>query len=99
MVDQPITEDSIVTRNTTIVTNNIENEVVMMSLEDGNYYGMSPVATRIWEIIDNSCSVDKICCTLLEEYQIDRENCLKGVIRFLQNLNKTNLIQISTHKT
>ncbi len=92
---QQINDNSIIKRNNNILTNTIEDEIVMMSLEKGNYYGMNNVGSRIWELTNEPKPVNEICNELMNEYEIDRESCLKSVIQFLEKLSEANLIEIS----
>lgn len=96
MRNQAITQESIVRRDSNILTNTIDDQIVMMSLEKGHYYGMNPVGSRIWERLREPASVDALCDELLQEYQTDRQRCLHAVIAFLEKLHAAGLIEIVT---
>ena len=89
-----VTTNSLITKNKAILENEIDGEKIMMSLDTGRYYGLNKVASRIWEIVNNSISVEKLIELLLNEYEIDYEECKKEVLKFLDILLKKKLILI-----
>ena len=86
--------NNIVQRKKDLLESNIDDEKVMMSLENNEYYGLNSVASRIWELLTEKQSISSIVNQLMEEYDIDRENCEKDVLDFIQELNEKNLIQV-----
>lgn len=95
MNSKTITLETKVARNINIATNKIDDEVIMMSLEKGNYYSVNSIGTRIWNIIEQEKNVKEICDTLLQEYDIDKEHCEKAVIAFLEKMKTADLLTIS----
>ena len=39
--------NSVISKNPAIISSKMDDEVVMMSIEKGNYYGLNPVAATI----------------------------------------------------
>ncbi len=68
--------------------------MVTMSIENGMYYGMNAVASRIWELIPEPKSISEVCDTLLDEYQVDPEQCEKEVLALVSQLNDEGLIVV-----
>ncbi len=66
----------------------VGDELVMMSLEKGNYIGLSEVGARIWDIIETPQPVDAVCARLQEEYEVSPETCRSEVETFLNELVK-----------
>jgi hypothetical protein len=44
---------------------------VLLDAEKGVYYGLEGPARVIWDMLENECTVDGICNSLLERYDID----------------------------
>ena len=51
-ITQKINLQSIVSRNPEIIHRPIENELVMMSIEQGMYFGLDKTGTQIWELLE-----------------------------------------------
>ena len=77
------------------VSCDLDGETVLMSIEKGMYYGMDPIASRIWELILEPHSVVDLCNTLLAEYEVEREPCEQQVHDFLQTLQEEGLIVVN----
>jgi hypothetical protein len=89
-----IKEQDIISRQKGIVFNKLDDEIVMMSIKNGEYYGLDNIGSRIWEIIENPVSVRQIIDILKDEYEVAGDQCKIDVNEFLDLLLKKNLIQI-----
>ena len=82
-------------RNGDQVTAKVDDEVVMMSMQQGEYYGLDSIGSRIWELFAKPNSVENIIETLMQEYDVDRKTCEKDVQEFIQKLVDKGLLKIS----
>lgn len=87
-----ISLSSIVGHSENQVAAEINGEVVMMSLEQGCYFGLDEVGTRIWSLLEQPKAVTDILEVLLEEYEIDSKTCEVGLCGFLGQLLDKGLI-------
>jgi hypothetical protein len=69
-------------------------EAVILHLKSGNYYGLNPVGSRIWHLIQEVRTVGAVLETLLEEYDVAPERCEADLFSLLQNLAANELIVI-----
>ncbi|NBC19372.1 MAG: PqqD family peptide modification chaperone [Bacteroidetes bacterium] len=65
-----------------------------MSVETGKYYGMDPVASRIWELIETPASVEAICAQLTDEFEVTAARCRKDVLDFVSALAEEGLVEV-----
>lgn len=72
----------------------INEEMVMMDMTTGNYFGLDAVGSRIWELIDTTTSPEDIVATLVSEFDVQEDICKNDVEKFLQNLLKHKLIDV-----
>lgn len=86
--------DSVVQRNPKLVASQMDGEVVMMSIDDGAYYGLDEIGSRIWELMENQVMVNNILDSLLEEFEVEREECLIDTLEFLNDLMDKNLLLV-----
>ena len=94
MGEKQLTANSVIVRSSELVSSDIDGEVVMMSIENGKYYGLDKVGSRIWEVLENSLSVSELIDQLLVEFEVERETCEKDVMYFLQKLDDDNMLEI-----
>jgi len=90
-----LTEEMTVRQAEDQISSKLDNEAVLMSIDNGEYYKMNPIATDIWEMISNPKKISDIINTLLQEYDVSKEKCAKEVFEFLNHLNEKNLISVS----
>lgn len=89
-----INMDSIIVQKKDIDTTDIDGEKAMMNLNKGQYFMLNEVGSRIWEIINNECSVEEIIVNLMKEYEVDKETCEQSTFEFLGRLNNAELISV-----
>lgn len=70
------------------------DEVVVLSLRAGVYYGLNSVGARIWDLVKQPRSVDEILVTLLEEYEVDAVSCEQDLLTLLRELAAQDLITV-----
>ena len=89
-----VSERTIVTASSNLVSTELGGETVILHLGDGIYYGLDAVGTRIWDLIQEPKSVAQVRDALLEEYDVDPDRCLSDLIALLQDLTNRNLIEV-----
>lgn len=89
-----LNKNSIVCQSNEIDATDIDGEKVMMNLEEGQYFSLNTVGSRIWDIISEKKSINDIVATLLNEYEVDEDECERSVIEYLEILKDADLINI-----
>lgn len=72
----------------------MNDDLVILSVEKSSYYGTHLVGKRIWEMIGEIIRVDHICDNLMKEYDVDRKTCEEETLVFLQQLLAEGLIKV-----
>lgn len=81
-------------RNPEMVSTDVDGEKVMMSVESGEYFGLDPVGSRIWELIESPIKVCKLVEELLEEFEVTQSQCEADTFEFLAELQEKKLLLI-----
>lgn len=82
-------------RNPDLVAADMDGELVMMSVEQGTYFGLTGIAPQIWNILEQPYSVDEIVAQLLEIYEVSEEVLRTDVDLFLDDMKKNGLVRIA----
>ncbi len=53
------------------LSSNMGGETVILNLADSTYYGLDPVGTRVWDLVQEPKTVREVVDTLLQEYEVD----------------------------
>jgi hypothetical protein len=94
MHESTITPDSIICQSQSQVATEIDGELVLLSIDKGNYYGMNKVLTAIWNWLGVPTKVSDICKKMTETYEVSAEVCEKDVMKALGDLQREGLIDI-----
>ncbi len=92
MKKKEITTDTVISQIEEIVASDIDGETVMMSIQNGEYYGLDDIGSRIWGLFNKPVRVSDLIDTLLERFDVDRDTCKKDVLKFLNELNEDKIL-------
>jgi hypothetical protein len=70
-------------------------ETVILQLEDDVYYGLDPVGTSIWQLLQEPRPVAEIRDRIVAEYDVDNERCERDLAVLLRDLAERRLIDVS----
>ena len=80
-------------RNPDLIGASIDDELVMMSVEQGQYYGLGGVGPRVWDLIEQPRTFSDLVDQILEEFEVEREVCEKDMLEFLGQMEKLGLAE------
>lgn len=89
-----IGSDSIVTQAIGLVAADMDGEKVMLNIENGNYYGLDSIGSRIWDLIEKPHSIREVVAVLCTEYDAEIEICQHDVLKFLSQLHARGLVEL-----
>lgn len=72
----------------------LADEAVILNLEDGVYYGLNTVASRVWGLVQEPRTVREIRDSLLSEYDIEESTCTRDLLDLLDRLQQWRLIEL-----
>ena len=82
-------------RRADVLTSHVGDETVMLDVEKGYYYGLDPVATRVWDLAAEPIVVTTLCERLTAEFDVDLATCTQDVLAFLESLHANGLLDVS----
>ena len=85
---------SVVSRSPETLSNTVDDETVLLNTVKSSYYGLGPVASRVWEALAEPVQVDAMIGRLLAEYDVSRDQCERDVLVFLRHLYVEGLLLV-----
>jgi Coenzyme PQQ synthesis protein D (PqqD) len=73
----------------------LADEAVILNLQNGMYYGLDPVGTRIWSLIQEPRTVHEVCAGMLQEYDVEPARCEQELLLLLQELAANGLVEVT----
>lgn len=89
-----ISENSLIERSPDLMTSVIDNEVVILSIEDGKYIGLNEMGTEIWSRLSEPIKVSNLLNTLISIYNEDETIIKEQILEFLNSLFEKSIIKL-----
>lgn len=75
------------------LTGDMGGEKVILSVTTGKYYNLGRVGGRIWDMLDQPVTMDRLIDMLTAEFEVERTVCEANVRTFLDQLRSEKLIE------
>jgi len=82
-----------------VVFRDLAGEAVILNLATGTYFGLDEVGTRIWYVLAEHGSKDKVIEVLLGEYKVEEEQLRHDVDQLIQQLSDKGLVTTDAEQT
>ena len=87
--------DSIVQRDPEVMAAEAGQDLVMVNIANGMYYGVSDIAREVWVAIEHPKKVSDLIDDLLATHNVDRARCEAEALSFLEDLLSEHLLQVT----
>lgn len=77
-----------------VVFQKVGEEIVLLNLETGFYYGLNPVGSRVWELLAEEGSLRAVFEKLEKEYEVAPEDFQQDILRLVQELMAKGLVEV-----
>ena len=79
-----------------VVSRELDGEAVILNLESGTYFGLDPVGTRIWALLQKNGSLRGTFETLLQEYEVAPNRLEEDLLRLVKELHTKGLLRLAS---
>lgn len=76
------------------VSTRLGDEVAILELDQGVYFGLNPTGARIWELLASPMAVSDIHARIVAEYEVDEQTARRDVLDVLERLRAAGLIKV-----
>ena len=77
-----------------ILSTELDQETVLMSIDAGAYYGMGGTARSIWEKLAAPFAFSVLVDELVEEYEVPPDVCAADLQKFLAEMEREGLLRV-----
>lgn len=89
-----VTLDTILIRSEEVLYQEVGGEGVLLDLASEQYFGLDPVGTRIWNLLDGDTCLDRIHAALADEYAADPARIGEDLLALARSLAEAGLVQV-----
>ena len=77
-----------------VIFNDLQGEVVLLNLKTGIYFGLDPVGTRAWQLIQDHGRLEPVKDAMLGEYEVYAEDLWKDLQDLVIRLADHGLVEV-----
>ena len=88
------TRDATIVALSDVLVSEFGNELVLLNLRDGVYYGLEDVGARIWALLKQPVTLTAIRDAIVSEYEVEPTSCERDVRALVEELATKGLVEI-----
>ena len=81
--------------STSVICQELDGEMVILDLQQEQYFGLNDVGTRMWQLMSEGQSTDEIVILLLKEFDTDEQTLRRDLRGLIQQLTDAKLVRIA----
>ena len=78
-----------------IVFREVDGEAVILNLDSGLYFGLDQVGTRIWQLVQEHGSLQKVFETMCDEFDVGSDTLERDLLGLMDELCAKGLVRAS----
>ena len=86
--------DELVCASANQVSSPIGEDVALLGLNEGIYYGLNATGARIWELLQQPIRVADIHSALVDEFEVNAETARQDLLAVLADLRAAGLVEV-----
>ena len=81
--------------STDIVSQDLDDELVMLDLGSETYFGLDEISTRAWRLIATKGTLGDVLEELEDEYEVEPERLCADLLAFAEHLQSQGLVKVA----
>ena len=73
-------------RSSDIIASEVDGELVLISIQDGKYFGLDPVGSEIWRLLEEPRSTEALVEALTARFEGDAGEVERDTLAFIDEL-------------
>ena len=80
-----------------VLFSEVDDEVVLLHMQDGLYFALDDIGTRIWNLLSECEDVAQTVERMLSEYDVDQETLKQDMANLIADLADVGLLTIDAN--
>lgn len=86
---------AVISRSPSVLTAEVDGDVVMMSIEHGRYFALDEIGKDVWERIEPPCTLRALVDVLAADYDADRATIEADVQALLTRMLAHDVVRVA----
>lgn len=82
-----------VTTSSQVICQELDGEMVILDLQQEQYFGLNEAGTRMWQLMSDGCPTDQIVGMMQSEFDVDENTVRADLADLIDKLVKANLLK------
>jgi hypothetical protein len=78
-----------------VLSRTLQDEMVVLNIERGMYFGLDEVGTRIWSLLGEGRSLGDVVATIVDEYDVGDAQGVEDVLALARQLLEHGLVEVT----
>ena len=78
-----------------VLSRDLQGELVILDLKTGVYFGLDPVGTRMWHLLQEHQFLQKVLDSLVDEYEVTEAVCANDLLGFVAKMLEKGLVEVN----
>jgi hypothetical protein len=97
MSGQTLDQSATIVASSEQVSCELAEEVVILNLRNGEYYGLNEVGAKIWNLIQEPRTLDSVVENIMRDYpEVDSEQCAADVREIVEQFIEADLVTLAS---
>ena len=75
-----------------VMTRKVGDELVILDLASGMYFGLDAIGTRIWQLVEAGNPLAEVCDVMTSEYDVTRDQMQQDLANLVAELHARGLV-------
>jgi hypothetical protein len=90
-----LNETTRIAREPSVLTAEVDGETVMMSIQEGQYFGLDDIGSDIWKRLEAPCSFAELVDGLARDYDAERDRIAADVRALLLRMAEHGVVRLT----
>lgn len=77
-----------------LVSSKVGDELVILNLKSGIYFGLNPTGRLVWENLTSEYPLTAVRDLMVKEYDVHLETCERDVVAVVQHMAEQGLVEV-----
>jgi hypothetical protein len=91
---RPLPEGTRVVQARHHVWSDLQEEVAILQLDKGIYYGLNPVGARVWRLLQEERTPEELQRIIASEYEVQTDVVRRDIDALIRRLRREGLVEI-----
>jgi hypothetical protein len=78
-----------------IASTGVEDEIVLLNVATGRYYGLQGVGGVIWGFVQDGATLGHVCDRIVDEYDVARETAWEDIVAICEHMLEAGLVTVA----